>query len=418
MGSPSLLQSFLDPIVRTDGQAGARFRLNADAVSWAVPTAIGVAMLVLSFVGWASPELESRFYFSYLVGWTFCLSVAVGALFFVTIQHITRAQWSVVVRRMPEVLAWSFPMLAVAAIPLVFGLHDLFHWTHAEVYDPASPHYDEVLAGKRAYLNLPFFGIRMVLYFAVWTYLSYRLYSLSVRQDVDPRPDIPSTLRTVSAWGIPALALTSAFASYDLVMSLDPHWFSTIFGVYFFAGSFLAVLCVMTLASLLYRRSGHLRDAITKEHYHDLGKWIFGFVIFWAYIAFSQYMLYWYGNLPEEIAWYQHRTAHGWDSVSRFLILGHFVIPFFVLLPRFTKRLLPILGLTAFGVLVMHAVDLYWMIMPVHETTWSGVHWLDVTSVVGLAAVFWGMYAYRINRHATVPENDPRLDHSLAFENQ
>ena len=418
MGSSSLLHAILDPLTRTDGQADARYRLEAGTARWVGPLAVGVALLVLSFVGWASPELEHRFYFSYLIGWTFCLSIAVGSLFFVMIQHITKAQWSVVVRRLSEVLAYSFPLLAIASIPIWFGMHDLYHWTHAEVYDPADAHYDPVLAGKRPYLNTPFFAVRMVIYFVAWTYISYKLYGLSVRQDVDPEGDIPSKQRTVSAWGIPVLALTSAFASYDLIMSLDPHWFSTIFGVYFFAGSFLGALCVMTLASLLYRRGGHLREAITKEHYHDLGKWIFGFVIFWAYIGFSQYMLYWYGNIPEEIAWFQHRTTHGWSSVSRFLIWGHFVIPFFVLLPRFTKRLLPILGLTTAWVLAMHAVDVYWMVMPVHETTWSGLHWLDFSCVLGLAAIFWAFYSYRIGRHATVPENDPRLELSLRFENQ
>jgi hypothetical protein len=242
------------------------------------------------------------------------------------------------------VLAYRLPLFAIASIPLWFGMPALYHRTHSEFHDPASSHYDSVLAGQRPYLNTPFFAVRMVIYFVAWTYMSYKLYDLSVRQDVDPEGDIPARQRTVSAWGIPVLALTSAFASYDLIMSLDPHWFSTIFGVYFFAGSFLAALCVMTLASLLYRRGGHLREAITKEHYHDLGKWIFGFVIFWAYIGFSQYMLYWYGNIPEEIAWFQHRTTHGWNTVSRFLIWGHFVIPFFVLLPRFTKRLLPNFG--------------------------------------------------------------------------
>jgi hypothetical protein len=414
----SFLQTFFDPLVRTDRQAADEYRLAGDALSWAVPIGIGLALLVLSAVALVVEDLRAQFFFSYHVAWTFCLSIALGALIFVIIQHLSRAEWSPVVRRIAEVLAWSFPMLAVLSVPMWFGMHDLFHWTHAELYDPGSFHYDPILAGKRGYLNVPFFVIRFVVFFGAWTLISYKLFRLSVEQDVDPDASIPGRQRTVSAWGLAVFALTTAFASYDYLMSLDPHWFSTIFGVYFFAGGILGAFCVMTLAAMDLRRRGVLTEAITKEHYHDLGKFIFGFIVFWAYIAFSQYMLIWYANIPEETAWYLHRSEHGWEALSVALILGHFVVPFLILLPRGTKRTLPILGTMAAWMLIMHAFDMYWVVMPALHGHWTGFHWLDVTCLLGLAALFWGMYVYRLNRHSTVPYNDPRFEKSLAFENQ
>lgn len=418
MTSSSFFEALIDPFVPTDRQAGERYRLAGDALSWAVPLGVGAALLVLSAVALAVEDLRAHFFFSYHVAWTFCLSITLGALLFVIVQHLTRAEWSPVVRRIPEVLAWSFPMLAILSVPMWFGMHDLFHWTHADLYDPASAHYDPILAGKRSYLNTPFFAARFVVYFAAWTLIAFKLYKLSVQQDVDPDRSIPKRQRTVSAWGLAVTAVTTAFASYDYLMSLDPHWFSTIFGVYFFSGGFLGALCVITLVAMYFRRRDLLTDAITKEHYHDLGKLIFGFVVFWAYIAFSQYMLIWYGNLPEETVWFRHRLEHGWDIISAILLLGHFILPFLILLPRGTKRVLPILGTMAVWLLIVHAIDMYWILMPVLQTHWEGFHWLDITCLLGLSALFWGMSVYRLNRHSTVPYNDPRFQKSLAFENQ
>ncbi len=225
----------IDPFEPTFEHAAPAYRWeNANARAWGIPALLGVALLVLSVVGWVIDP--AQFYFSYLVGWSFCLTITLGALFFLLVHHITRAKWSIVVRRIPEAMVWAFPILAVLFIPIFFGMHDLYHWTHHEVMDPASPEYDALLAGKQPYLNVPFWIVRVLAYFAIWTYLAYRLYSLSLLQDVDPDREIPAKLRKVSAWGIPVFGVTVAFASYDLLMSLDPHWFSTIFGVYIFAG--------------------------------------------------------------------------------------------------------------------------------------------------------------------------------------
>jgi hypothetical protein len=404
-----------DPFRPTSEDAEHRFRFTADKRVWLAPIAIGVALLVISGVGFLGDA--DQFYFSYLTGWTFCLSLSIGALFYLFFQHLTKAEWGVVVRRIAESLLWGFPILALLGIPILFGMHDLYHWTHAELYDPSSPQYDEILAGKRAYLNTPFWLVRMGLYFVVWTFLAYKLYGLSVEQDQTGAPDIPSRLRTVSAVGLPLTAVTTAFASYDLLMSLDPHWFSTIFGVYLFGGAYLAVVAFIALvAMVMQRRGGLLTDVVSSEHYHDLGKYTFGFVVFWAYIAFSQYMLIWYAGIPEETLWYEHRLAGGWGWHSAALVLLHFVVPFVVLLPRFTKRAVPIFGTMAVWVLGMHWFDYHWIVQPVLNEQ-AGFHWLDFTCWIGLLCLFVGFVMFRLQRHSLVPRQDPRLADSLRFQN-
>ncbi|GIV57607.1 MAG: membrane protein [Rhodothermaceae bacterium] len=409
----SPLTWLVDPLQPTDAEKA--FRFSGDARWWMVPTLIGAALLVVSLVGWAVDA--HQFYFSYLVGWTFCVSVALGALFFVVIQHLTKARWSVVVRRIPEALVWAFPILALLSVPILIGMHDLYHWTHHELIDPESPEYDPVLAGKAPYLNVPFFIVRLVFYFAVWTLVAYRLYTLSVRQDVTGDPEIPARQRSTSAWGLALMAVTTAFASYDLLMSLDPHWFSTIFGVYFFGGSFWAAFAFITLTAILFQKGGMLRHTITGEHYHDLGKFLFGFTVFWAYIAFSQYMLIWYGNLPEETVWYRHRLEHGWEVHSAALLIGHFIIPFWVLIAKGAKRIPALMAVMSVWALTMHWFDFHWIAMPVLHPEHAGFHWLDFTCWLGLFGLTMGLCYYRLSRHSLVPQRDPYLQKSIHFVN-
>ncbi|MBT8399641.1 MAG: hypothetical protein KJO98_04130 [Rhodothermia bacterium] len=411
----SLSLWILDPLRPTAQYAREAFRPDGKVMAWFIPAGIGVALLVVSGVGWATNA--KQFYFSYLVGWAFCLSLALGSLFFVLIHHLTKAKWSIVVRRIPEALIWSFPLLAILTIPILFGMHDLFHWTHHEIYDPASPQYDPILAGKQGYLNTTFFIIRLVVYFTAWTFIAHRLYTVSLRQDVDDDVSAGARMRKVSAVGLVLTAVTTAFASYDILMSLDPHWFSTIFGVYFFAASFLTAHALIALIVITIQRNRGLRGVITKEHFHDLGKMMFGFTVFWAYIAFSQYMLIWYGNLPEETLWYRHRLEHGWEYHSAALLVAHFIIPFWVLLPRAAKRSIPVMSFMAVWFLIMNWFDFHWIAMPVLHGDHAGFHWLDFTCWLGLFGVFLAFVMYRLGRHSLVPQNDPHLGKSLNFTN-
>ncbi len=406
----TLRQRLLDPFAPTHEDASDEFRFRGDWRAWGIPLLIGAIGLIISLVGWATDA--HQFYFSYLVGWAFCVTLALGALYFVMIQHLTRARWSVVVRRIGESLLWTFPMLAILGIPVVLGMHDLYHWTHADVIE-----HDAIIAGKTPYLNVPFFLGRLAFYFLIWSIIGYKLYKLSLEQGRTGDPDIPARQRKVSAWGLLVTAVTTAFASYDLLMSLDPHWFSTIFGVYIFAGAFMSIHAYIALVAMMLVYTGSLRNVVTKEHFQDLGKMTFGFVVFWAYIAFSQYMLIWYGNIPEETVWYRHRLEHGWQVHSAILLIAHFIIPFLVLLPRSSKRILPVLGFMCVWLLVMQWFDLHWLAMPVLHPDDAGVHFLDLVSWLGLFGIFVGSAMYRLTRHSLVPERSPYLADSLRFEN-
>ena len=452
------LSFVFDPVASERDRVPNRYRLSSDQRWWIVPLAAGAVLLVagLAFTLADVPRLL----FAYLVAWTFCLSVSIGALFFVMIQHITKARWSTTIRRIPEALAASFPLVALAGLPVLFGMHDLFHWTHQELYVVGGPEYDRIIAGKQAYLNTPFFIARYVLYFAVWTWLGSRLWSVSVRNDTNPSADNTLKLRKISAYGIPLAAVTTAFASYDYLMSTDPHWFSTMFGVYFFAGGWLGALCLITFLALLLKKGGMLPE-VTVEHTQDMGKFMLAFVIFWTYIAFSQYMLYWYANLPEEIVWFHKRFEGGWGVVAWSLLIFNFVLPFLLLLPRATKRIAPALATMAVWLLVMHWVDLWWIAMPsmhvvegaghaalvqgggdllaslqavppaeavaeaVHgPAEGMGLHVVEphlplaeMAVWLGLFGLYVGAALLRLGRHALTPYGDPYFADSLRFEN-
>ena len=405
-----ITQCLLDPFASTGADAPDAFRYKGDWRIWGIPLLVGALGLTSGLSGWlADPH---QFYFSYLIGWVFCLTIALGALFFVLIQHLTRARWSIVVRRMAEALLWTFPLLAVLGIPVLFGLHDLYHWTHTEAVAA-----DPILAGKTPYLNVPFFLIRLAVYFLVWSLLAYYLYRNSLLQDCTGDAGIPARQRKVSALGLAAGAITTAFASFDLLMSLDPHWFSTIFGVYVFAGAFMSIHALLVLCAMMLQGVGNLKGVVTTEHYQDLGKLTFAFVVFWTYIAFSQYMLIWYGNIPEETLWYRHRLSHGWEVHSAVLLLGHFVVPFFLLLSRAVKRSRLFLGVICVWLLAMQWFDIHWLAAPVLHPDAATIHFLDVANWLGLFGIVLGVSMYRLVRHSLVPCRSPGLDDSLHFEN-
>jgi hypothetical protein len=349
---------------------------------------------------------------TYLVSFSFFLSVSLGALFFVLLQHCTRAGWSVVVRRVAEALAGNVWLMAVLAVPIVLGMDHLYHWT-----DTAAAAHDPLLAGKTGFLNANFFLIRLVVYFVVWGVMATFLHRTSVAQDASGDPALTLRLERLSAPGMVLFALSLNFAAFDLLMSLDAHWFSTIFGVYYFAASVVAFLAVMPQILYALQARGILENAVTVEHYHDFGKLLFGFIVFWAYIAFSQYMLIWYGNLPEETEWFLKRQTGEWATVSLILILGHFVVPFLLLVSRMIKRRPLYLAITGVYVVVMCWIDLYWLVIPEFSPGVARFGWLDILCFLGMNGVFSAVFVFRLARHSAVAEKDPRLEESLAFEN-
>ncbi|HSR52180.1 MAG TPA: hypothetical protein VLV83_15225 [Acidobacteriota bacterium] len=381
---------------------------------------VGIVFLAVSLI-WGLSGSSQQLWNSYLVACLFFISLGLGCMFFVLATLASRAGWSVAVRRLAEHGMATLPVLGVLMLPLLFlGLHDLYHWTHHEAVEA-----DPLLRAKSGYLNEPFFLIRSIFYIVAWTLVAWWFRKESMRQDEAGDPAITRKLQARSAPALIVFGVTLTFASFDWIMSLDPHWYSTIFGVYFFAGSFLGALALLVLLIIRLQARDLLTSVVTYEHFHDLGKLLFGFVVFWAYIAFSQFMLIWYGAIPEETLWYAHRWEHGWREVSIFLAAGHFALPFFFLLPISIKRRKITIAVASVWLLLVHYIDLYWLVMPSRTTTVDGVagalgfhpHLLDLTCLIGVGGVFLGALAYLMRRPKLVPMRDPRLAESLSYEN-
>lgn len=371
---------------------------------------IGILVTALSAVGYF---LDSKqFFMSYLVAWVFWVSIGLGALFFVMLNHLTGAVWSLVLRRINESVMIALPFMAILFIPLIFGLHDMFHWTHTEVIAK-----DTTLAQKTGYLNIPFFLIRTAVYFILWFLISFKLYKTSLAQDKNPTADQIKAMHRVSGPGMVVFALTTSFAGFDWLMSLDAHWYSTIFGVYFFSGGLLASLALLVLIGLFLRRKGILNEVITIEHYHDMAKLMFAFTIFWGYMAFSQYFLIWYANIPEETIWYAHRWDGNWKILSLTLVFGHFVIPFVGLMTRAAKRNLAWITFFVIWLLAMHWIDLYWIAMPTFAHHGFHLSWMDLTLFLGIGSVYLGIFWKFTSANPLVPLNDHALPESIKFSN-
>jgi len=354
----------------------------------------------------------TQFLHSWLVSFMFFLSLALGALFFVLIHFIANASWSTAVRRIAENIMGTLPLFILLFVPIALGMHDLYHWTHADAVA-----HDELLQAKQGYLNTNFFLIRAAVCFAAWTLLSSWFLGQSRRQDTTGDRALTRRMVCVSAPALFVFAITVTVSSIDWMMSLDPHWYSTIFGVYYFAGCLVGFFGLLAILATALRRAGLVGDLVTAEHFHDIGKLLFAFTVFWAYIGFSQYFLIWYGNIPEETLWYVRRAEGSWKTVSMVLGWGHFAVPFLFLLSRGTKRRPVTLVGAAIWLLVMHFIDLHWLVMPnLHH---HGPHFglLDVTTFVGIGGFFVAVLGLRMRRHALLPVRDPRLAESLQFEN-
>lgn len=376
---------------------------------------LGIASLIYWAVQYQMDH--ARAMYGYLFAFIAVLSLALGCLVFVLIQHVTRAGWSVTVRRIAEVAVALLPLFIIFFIPIALSIHDLFPWTHKE-------HIDEILAAKLPYLNENFFMMRSFGYLLIWAVMGVIFYRLSLSQDAKNNFKLTATMQAISAPSVIIFGLSVTFASFDWVMSLQPHWYSTIFGVYFFAGCLLFGLSFITLVAMLLQKIGVLKTAISKDHYHDLGKLMFGFTIFWAYISFSQFMLYWYGNIPEEMEFYTHRMHNGWDSLSWAIPVINFFIPFLALMSRVLKRVKLVLAINCLWVIFVHLIDLYWLIIPayndpaMHEgPTHFQVAMVDILAFLGIGLIFLGAYLLVLCRRKLLALGDPRLKESLAFEN-
>lgn len=366
--------------------------------------------IVACVAGYATnPE---RFFRSYLVAFTFTCAVGLGAFFFVMVQYLTGSAWSVTVRRIMENLMMTLPVGAILFLPLAFGLKYVYPWTNVAMMQAS-----EALKGKLGYLSQNFFVTRTYIYFFLWSVWIFAIYRNSTKQD---STHSIKQMHANSAWSAPGLFLSvvvGSLAAFDWLMSLQPAWYSTIFGLYYLAGGALSFMSVITLICLGFRKAGILRNVINGEHYHDLGKWLFALTAFYTYMAFSQYLLIWYANLPEETIFYRTRLNGSWFWISILLPFLRFLIPFFVLLCRPAKRSLTVIGLVAGYSLVIELVDLYWLVMPVYYGDGPQFHWLDLATLGVTVSVCGLMFWSRFKKNKMVPVGDLRLEQSLHFEN-
>ena len=389
--------------------------------------AVGIAGLAAGFgFGLAQRDDLRYFFHAYLVDFAFFLSISLGALFFVALHHVSRAGWSVAVRRLAEIFLGNLALLAVLFLPILLamtaGNHSLYRWA-----DPQVVAASELLRHKAGWLNLWFFALRAAFYFVAWTLLARFFFRRSLQQDRSGDPQLTIQMERASGPALLVFAGTVTLAAFDWLMSLEPAWFSTIFGVYYFSGAAVGFLAALVLAALVVQGSGRLTGTITAEHYHDLGKLLFGFVVWWGYIAFSQYMLIWYGNIPEETVYYLKRQTGPWAIVSLVLLFGHLLIPFLGMLPREVKRRRVLLGFWAVWLLVFHWLDMYWLVMPNLgggagcQPASSGrlaiCPTIDVCLLVGMGGLYLAGVLAAAGGRPLVPLKDPRLGESLAFEN-
>lgn len=364
-------------------------------------------------LGGAAFSMDSkRFAFSYLVGFAWVATVGLGALFFVMIQHLTKAGWSVIPRRAMEWVSGILPVVGILFLPIIPLAHHLYeHWMGEHA------HHDPILRAKSAYLNPSFFFLRAAVFIVIWTGLSLWFWRTSRAQDESGDPKLTLKMQAGAAPGIIVFALSLTFAAFDWIMSLDPHWYSTIYGVYVFSGAAVSSVAALALLAISLEKPGRLRGIITVEHRHDIGKLLFGFTVFWAYIAFSQFILIWYANIPEETIFYKHRWEGTWAVVSILLIAGHFIVPFLALISRDGKRSPQMLGAVALLMLVMHYVDLYWLVMPNLDEHGVVPSWFDLAGLLGPLGAGGLALALRARTSPLYPLRDPRLSESLKLEN-
>jgi hypothetical protein len=376
--------------------------------------AIGVIAFLAGFLAGPADAHggHGRFGAAYLVGFMFTTTIGIGALFMTVIQHLTKAGWSVAPRRLLEWLAQGLVASVALFIPLFIMSHDVWHHWMDETLVAS----DKILRGKAAYLNPTFFYIRAIVFLLTWALLAMWFYKQSREQDTSGNRKLSEKMQAAAAPATFALGLTTTFAGFDWVMSLDPHWYSTIYGVYIFAGSILSAMAALSLIVVRLRKEGVGGDLLTVEHQHDIGKFLNGFIVFWAYIGFSQFILIYYAAIPEETTFYKLRWQGGWQPVSLTIFIGGFVIPFLLTLSRTAKRTSPVLAFAAVWVLVMHYIDLYWLVMPYFDKQLS-FSWVDIAGLLAPLGITAAWIAKRCFADPAYPLRDPYIPEALKAEN-
>lgn len=462
------------------------YRIPADspwANAWKVTAVLAVVGLAAALFGMTSDP--RRFAFSWLFAFMTFLAVGLGGLFVVLGQHLTGAGWGVTIRRTAEMLLSALPVFVLLFVPVALNLDELYPWMHMELeaeeagaaghgeehgalelgsgrahaqegehrqralndmrpsewpthdageeggeaaHTPLHAEHEEVMRAKYGYFHsfgrAGFFFVRAGIYFIAWILLAYFFVGWSTRQDKERGLELTKKMQRLAPASTFVFGLTLTFAAFDWMMSLEPTWYSTIFGVVYFAISAVIGHVTVILITLAIRRAGLIGEAVNVEHFHDLGKLLFGFIVFWAYVSFSQFMLIWYAGIPEEATYYHLRWwgGGGFSAISILLILAGFVIPFFLLISRNTKRRLPVMAFACVWLAVMHVIQVFWLVMPYAQQTGLvhtslRVHWLDIACLLAVGGTYFSVVLWQMTRFPLVPMGDPRLARALKFEN-
>ncbi|MEO6213198.1 MAG: hypothetical protein ABIP65_06185 [Vicinamibacterales bacterium] len=391
-------------VTPTDVPALARLQLRG--------LIIGVIGLTAGAFGLMTDR--EQFFQSWLIGFLFCLGLSLGSLGLLMLQHLSGGQWGLVGRRVFEAAARTLPLVALLFVPILFAMPTLFKWARPEVVAG-----DAMLQAKAPYLNVPFFTGRAVFFFAFWILVAWLLTRWSAAQDRGEESTDPAGMvrfRTLSAPGLLFLVLTITFAVTDWVMSLDPHWFSTIFGLLFTAGFGLSGFAFAIFVLATIGPAGELAGRLKPRHFHDLGKLLLAFTMLWAYLNFSQFLIIWSGNLPEELPWYLERIRGPWGYVALLLVFGHFGLPFLLLLSQDLKKNSRWLARVALFILAMRLVDIIWLVAPTFGHHGFPVHWMDIAIPAGLIGLWLFLFTRNLRSRALMPLNDPYFKEAFAHD--
>jgi hypothetical protein len=367
---------------------------------------VGVVFTALLIIGFVLDR--QQFFHSYLFAFSFWAGISVGSLALLMLQHMTGGGWGLVIRRVLEAATQTLPLIVFLFIPIIAGAHWIYSWTHPEEVQKHAP-----LQVKAGYLTLPFFTVRAAIYFAIWILLAYLLTRWSRLQDQTADREYTKKMRVLSGPGMILLVFTVTFASIDWFMSLDPLWYSTIFGFIFVAAWALSALAFVIAVMACLVREEPMESFVAQLHFHDLGKLLLALVMLWTYFSFSQYLIIWSADLPEETRWYTPRTSGGWGVIALLVVLFHFAFPFLFLLSRSFKRNARKLVIVAVLILVMRLFDLFWTIAP----TWTHEHfhvsWMDVVAPIAMGGLWLAMFCWALTKRPLVPINDPQYESVL-----
>ena len=361
----------------------------------------GVAGVLLAVVAFLIDR--EQFLRSYLFAYLYWTGMALGCLAILLMHHVVGGKWGMLIRRLCEAGARTLPFMAVLLIPILLGMTVLYAWTRPEAA------HDTSIQSKAAYLNVPFFVARAIIYFAIWFLYSHLLSKWSSELDRTHDERLISKMRAVSAPGLVVLTLTTTFAFVDWIMSLEPHWFSTIYGAMFMIGEMVESFAFVIALMIILSKVTPLKEYVTAQHIHDLGNMLFAFMVLWAYLSFSQFLIIWAGNLPEEIPWYLRRLRGGWGWVALTIVIFHFAVPFALLLFRGVKRREDRLFRVCLLMIVIRLVDVYWVTEPAFYGQRLRIHWMDFVTPIAVGGLWLAVFFWQLKSRPLVPVGDPRL---------